>query len=398
MYEPWDDVGMALDLQEIVDRASELLEQPALLEDRDFNLVAFHSQKPGIDVVRQRSILERGSSAAVRAWFEQFGIATAAGPVSTPLDPDLGTLGRLCVPARWNGVNHGYLWVLDPDGSIAALPVVAEVQQLAVHAGAMLAQRAMGRYDLSILLESLLSPDAVRSSEAADEMVERDLVAPSEPVVVIDVRLDPAEGAVPLNVWSLPRGVVAAVQPGRATLLVRLPRVGELSAATRIATEIRRQHEARVGPGWRGSLVIGIGDAQPSLRSARASFRQATLAARVAALDGQPRTALWPELGVFRLLGAGPESELAAAVLDERVRRLLDHCDAELIRTAKVFLDVAGSVQQATARLGVHRQTAYHRIRRIEQVTGLDLATGADRLVLHLGLTLAPLLSTGAEA
>lgn len=384
---------MALDLQEIVDRASELLEQPALLEDRDFNLVAFHSQKPGIDVVRQRSILERGSSAAVRAWFEQFGIATAAEPVSTPLDPEFGTLGRLCIPARWNGVNHGYLWVLDPDGSIAALPAVGEVQQLAVHAGAMLAQRAMGRYDLSILLESLLSPDAVRSSRAADELVERELVGASDPVVVLDVRMEPAEGAVPINVWSLPRGVVAAVQPGRATLLVRLSAAGELSAATRIAGEIRRQHDARVGPDWRGTLVIGIGDAQSSVRLARASHRHATLASRVAALEGQPRTALWPELGVFRLLGAGSEAELSGAVLDEPVRRLLDHGDAQLVRTAKVFLDAAGSIQQATALLGIHRQTAYHRIRRIEQVTGLDLTRGADRLLLHLGLTLAPLLA-----
>ena len=383
---------MALDLQEIVDLASRLLEQPALLEDRDFNLVAFHSQNPGIDVVRQRSILERGSSVEVRAWFEQFGIATAAGPVSTPVDPEHGTLGRLCVPARWNGVNHGYLWVLDPDGRVARLPAVAEVQQLAVHAGALLAQRAMGRYDVSMLLDSLLSPDPSRSSGAADEIIERNLVGPADPVVVVDVRLHPAEDAVPLNVWSLPRGVVAAVDPGRATLLVRLPEDGDLSVATRIAAEIRRQHEARVGSGWTGRLVIGIGDAQPSVRLARASHRQATLAARVAGLEDGPRTAVWPDLGVYRLLGCGPEAELAAAVLDDRVTRLLVQGGDELVRTAEVFLDEAGSMQRTTARLGVHRQTAYHRIRRIEQLTGLDLARGSDRLVLHLGLTLAPLL------
>lgn len=389
---------MALDLQEIVDLASQLLGQPALLEDRDFNLVAFHSQNPGIDVVRQRSILERGSSVEVRAWFEQFGIATAPGPVSTPVDPERGTLGRLCVPARWNGVNHGYLWVLDPDGEVAGSPAVPEVQQLAVHAGALLAQRAMGRYDVSMLLDSLLSPDSARSSRAADEIIERNLLGATDPVVVVDVQLQPAEEAVPVNVWSLPRGVVAAVHPGRATLLVRLAAPGDLSAASRIAAEIRRQHEFRVGPGWRGSLLIGIGEAQPSVREARASHRQATFAARVAALDGQQRTASWPELGVYRLLGCGPEADLSSAVLDGRVRRLLEHGDGELIRTARVFLDEAGSMQRTTARLGIHRQTAYHRIRRIEQVSGLDLTRGDDRLVLHLGLTLAPLLRPGGTA
>jgi hypothetical protein len=382
---------VALDLQEIVDLAWQLLGQLALLEDRDFNLVVVHSQNAGIDVVRQRSILERGASVEVRAWFEQFGIATAAEPVRTPVDPEHGTLGRLCIPARWSGVNHGYLWVLDSDGRVAGHPAVAEVQQLAVHAGALLAQRAMGRYDASILLDSLLSPDTARSARAAEEMIERDLVDASAPFVVMDVRMEPAEGAGPVNVWSLPRGVVAAVHPGHATLLVRLSALGDLSAATRIAAEIRRQHEARVGPGWRGRLVIGIGDAQPALRSARRSHRQATLAARVAGLESRPRTAAWSDLGVYRLLGCGPEAELFDAVLDNRVRRLLEHRDAELVRTARVFLDEAGSMQRTTARLGIHRQTAYHRVRRIEQLTGLDLAQGVDRLVLHLGITLAPL-------
>ncbi|WP_347354947.1 helix-turn-helix domain-containing protein [Intrasporangium sp.] len=384
---------MALDLQEIVDLASELLEQPALLEDRDFNLVAFHSQNAGIDAVRQRSILERSSTPQVRAWFEQFGIATAAGPVSTPVDPEHGTLGRLCVPARWNGVNHGYLWVLDPDGRIAGRPAVAEVRQLAGHAGALLAQRAMGRYDVSILLDSLLSPDPARAARAAAELVERGLVGAGDPVAVMQVRLQPADGSVPVNVWTLPRGVVAAVDPDHATLLVRLAASGDPSPATRLAAEIRRQHEARVGPGWRGSLVIGIGEAQPSVRSARTSHRQATLAARVAELDGRSRTAAWAELGVYRLLGCGPESELTAAVVDDRVRRLLDEGDGGLARTARVFLDEAGSVQRTSARLGIHRQTAYHRFRRIQELTGLDLGRGADRLVLHLGLTLAPLLA-----
>jgi hypothetical protein len=249
----------------------------------------------------------------------------------------------------------------------------------------------MGRYDASILLDSLLSPDTARSARAAEEMIERDLVDASAPFVVMDVRMEPAEGAGPVNVWSLPRGVVAAVHPGHATLLVRLSALGDLSAATRIAAEIRRQHEARVGPGWRGRLVIGIGDAQPALRSARRSHRQATLAARVAGLESRPRTAAWSDLGVYRLLGCGPEAELFDAVLDNRVRRLLEHGDAELVRTARVFLDEAGSMQRTTARLGIHRQTAYHRVRRIEQLTGLDLAQGVDRLVLHLGITLAPL-------
>jgi DNA-binding PucR family transcriptional regulator len=38
--------------------------------------------------------------------------------------------------------------------------------------------------------------------------------------------------------------------------------------------------------------------------------------------------------------------------------------------------------------LRVHRATLYHRLRRIEKITGCDLGHGDDRLTLHLGLKL----------
>jgi DNA-binding PucR family transcriptional regulator len=40
----------------------------------------------------------------------------------------------------------------------------------------------------------------------------------------------------------------------------------------------------------------------------------------------------------------------------------------------------------------VHRATIYHRLRRIEELTGFDLSDGERRLVLHLGIKAARLL------
>ena len=62
------------DLQEMVDEVSRLLAAPATLEDADFTLLAFcaHSVDPtdapdgGMDAVRTRSILTRGSPPATR--------------------------------------------------------------------------------------------------------------------------------------------------------------------------------------------------------------------------------------------------------------------------------------------------------------------------------------------
>ncbi|BFO15593.1 hypothetical protein SHKM778_19810 [Streptomyces sp. KM77-8] len=59
---------------------------------------------------------------------------------------------------------------------------------------------------------------------------------------------------------------------------------------------------------------------------------------------------------------------------------------AELARTAEVYLDRAGQAGRTAAELGIHRQTLYYRLSRIEQLTGLDLDDGEDRLLLHMAL------------
>lgn len=106
--------------------------------------------------------------------------------------------------------------------------------------------------------------------------------------------------------------------------------------------------------------------------------------------------ARWADLGVYRLLAAVPGPDLAKLVLDPPVWKLLDTPDPTLAQTVKAFLDRAGNVQDTANALHIHRQTLYTRLARAEQQTGLSFSDGHDRLRLHLGLILAPLLD-GAD-
>ncbi|CAM5632555.1 hypothetical protein SVIOM342S_09751 [Streptomyces violaceorubidus] len=98
-----------VDYQELVDEVSELLGAPATLENRDFELIAFGAydsegdlDPSALDPVRTRSILTRRSTAAVRAWFESFGITRATGR------PPRGPAARGARPAPdGSGGGHG---------------------------------------------------------------------------------------------------------------------------------------------------------------------------------------------------------------------------------------------------------------------------------------------------
>jgi DNA-binding PucR family transcriptional regulator len=90
----------------------------------------------------------------------------------------------------------------------------------------------------------------------------------------------------------------------------------------------------------------------------------------------------WAELGAWRAVTqlTGPDP-VVTPLLSDRV----------LAETAEVFLDCAGSASRAAETLRIHRQTLYYRLARISEITGLDLADGEARLLLHTSLKAARL-------
>ncbi|PPK95256.1 DNA-binding PucR family transcriptional regulator [Kineococcus xinjiangensis] len=394
------------DLQELVDAVADLTGAPVTLEDRAFHLVAASGHPGPIDAVRQDTVLHRRATAAVRARFESYGIARSPAPVRIPADPAQGLLARWCVPVRWQRVAHGYLWLLD-DGRLPEADV-ARVRPLAEEAGAVLARRARRRADLSGMLDALLSADPARRERAAEHLADTHALPAGALAVVV---LLPPSGTGPLeevNAWRLPRGVLATGRDDGAVLLVPLgpepatgsgPRTGSGPAEDALLAPARSvARRARdLLPERSRTAATGISDPVPTLPHVRAAWRQARAAALLAAQQPaqQPAPAAaveWSGAGVARLLAHGRAEDLADAVLTPRVRALLSCGDAELLRTARAYLDAAGSAQRTAAELPVHRQTLYSRLRRLEAITGLDLDDGRDRLELHLALALLPVL------
>jgi hypothetical protein len=164
-------------------------------------------------------------------------------------------------------------------------------------------------------------------------------------------------------------------------ILVRLRSADALSPALTAADRLR----ASAGS---DAATVGVAPPRRGLADLNTAWREATSAARAA--QAQPRlgpVAQWSAIGPYRMLTSLPPD----AAHDPAVRELLTPAHAELARTAEVFLDCAGQAGRTAASLGIHRQTLYYRLSRVEQLTGLDLAEGEDRLLLHMALKAARL-------
>ncbi|GGS96051.1 MULTISPECIES: helix-turn-helix domain-containing protein [Streptomyces] len=490
------------DYQDLVDEISTLLGAPATLENRDFRLIAFGAHDSdddlAMDPVRTRSILTRGSTAAVRSWFEGFGIARATGPVRIPAAPEAGVFrGRICLPVRYRGIVQGYVWLLDREPGPAP-EALAAAMEVADRIGVLLAEEAKAGADLSREFLAVLTAgrgwqqdmavSALRAAlgpAAADELHTVVCVAPwtaeapatvpgAAAVCVVPGRgadAGPGQGApdTPGGAGSGPRDAAGGSPggsggrgpgTGRAlAVLVRLRSADVLGPAEAVATRLlgsgpgagaaartaagaaaagggrtaagaavpaaaagtartaaagRPGNASAAGPGAGGRAggapaaggrtgaavalapggapggpAAGIAEPGRGLGGLADAWAQASAAARAAA--AQPRlgpVARWSAIGPYRMLSALAS---AAPADDPAARPLLGPAQRELARTAEVFLDCAGQAGRAAAALGIHRQTLYYRLARVEQLTGLDLDEGEDRLLLHMALKTARL-------
>ncbi|MFB6560092.1 PucR family transcriptional regulator [Streptomyces sp. NPDC056400] len=417
------------DYQDLVDEISALLGAPATLENRDFRLIAFGAHDSdddlAMDPVRTRSILTRQSTADVRSWFEGFGIARATGPVRIPAAPDAGVFrGRICLPVRYRGIVQGYVWLLDqepgkPGPEPAALDAAMDVAQ---RIGVLLAEEAKAGADLSREFLAVLTAGpgwpqdmAVAALRAAlgpggDGLHAAVCVAPWPGEAPASVPGAAAVCVVPRRAGGEPGGAAgsgAAAGPGSEpagdpalAVLLRLRSTDALAPALAAVARLLPRAAEATGTGGRAAsgagggvgatttavargVTAGVADPVRGLADLPAAWEQAVAAARAAA--AQPRfgpVAQWSAIGPYRLLAT-----LAADPVDDpAARTLLTPANRELARTAEVFLDCAGQAGRAAAALGIHRQTLYYRLARVEQLTGLDLDEGEDRLLLHMAL------------
>ncbi|MFE3144231.1 PucR family transcriptional regulator [Streptomyces scopuliridis] len=400
------------DYQELVDEISVLLGVPATLENRDFGLIAFGAHdsedQTAMDPVRTRSILTRKSTPAVRAWFEGFGITRATEPVRIPAAPDAGVFrGRICLPVRHRGTVLGYVWLLDDSDPGPSASRLAAAMEVTSRIGDLLADEVRAGADLARELRAVLTAEPGWQRDMALAAL-RAALGPSAdgPHVVLCVAPwrgeEPGVRAVPgtAALCTLPYGAsrVAGTTTGRpngsstgsltgpatgpvngageADTLALLVRLRSPDALAPILTAVARLREA-AGPG----AAAGSGAPRRGLAELPAAWHEAVSAARASV--AQPRfgpVARWTSIGPYRLLTALPTGP------DPVIRPLLDPVHAELAHTAEVFLDHAGQAGRTASALGIHRQTLYYRLSRIEQLTGLELDDGEDRLLLHMAL------------
>ncbi len=400
------------DVQGLVDALALELERPVGIDDRQFRAIAYSAHEEPVDPVRQTSILRREAPPGVISWLEGLGIRDAERFVRVPANEAFGMAARICVPVRFDGILLGFLWLLEAPRTLAddqLQQALGYADELAV---ALYRERLLGQEGRERERELAASALGLRgeADSAARELIAGGHLASAPTHSVLFLWAHDERGTLPPDPVRV-RLVDAAEQLRRTVaprhmldltagdgVVVILASGSEGETGRRAAALAKAAGEAlEQDPGW--EALVGVGDCSEGLAALPDSYRQARDAARVGAAIGRGDGFVrWSELGAYGTIAALLGAATAADAIPASLRRLLASDEAEtLTRTLESYLDLGGDARAAAEALYVHRSSLYGRLHRIEEVAGVDLHSGEDRLELHLGIRLWRLSGGGTE-
>ncbi|MGW2034376.1 PucR family transcriptional regulator [Streptomyces sp. NPDC001356] len=398
-------------LQGLIEQLAERLRRSVVVDDPLVRLICSSQHFGDEDPVRIRSLLRgRADDVAIRYVLDQ-GVARWTKPGLIPGRDDLGLLTRYCVPLRERGELLGLLMVVAPDGTLTREETDSIAQALPAISAQLRADQlaaSAGEVDLHETLHSLLGTSEAARAAAGRQILEGGLLpdAPHAVVSVVQVsRSTEPPGQVEIALRASLEGYVRtrsadgvmAATPDSAVLLqvsARPLTAQELGDQARAVREALAAYlDASAAP------VLGIGGTHDGLADAWTSHAQALVAARAARrLPHLKGVGAWESLGDLAVLLQVPDHALTPSLVPTPLRLLLDSPGGRrLEETLRCFLEHAGSIPRTAEALGIHRTSLYYRLRQIQEITGLDLDSGGDRLVLHLGLRTLELLQAESD-
>ena len=361
------------DLQEIVDDLEAEIRRPISVEDRRWRLLAHSVQPDEADAVRRSSILTRETSPDVVAWLDGLGLQRARDLVDVPRNDELGMIRRGCLPIRHGDVLLGFLWVIVGDR-----PLTASERAGLARGGEEVAANLWARHRAADerlrrtreQLAALLAGDRGAASRARRDAALAASTATSPSWSAQETRpsrrssgaaapptTSPTSRATGSPSWSR--------DPAQLKDSLNVRNGGVSSAFSLLGEASRARAAGRAGGAVRPRAARRSGPSPPTTSSA---------AGRWSPSCGPGRTS--PE----------PPRQITALAAHRRGDQLLEALEG--------LLEHGGDVAEAAQALNMHRATLYRRLERIEEITGLDLERGDDRLLAHLGLRLLRLNAT----
>lgn len=406
-------------LAQVAEALAGALERSVAIESAAFRTLAAAEHGP-TDTLWSQSAPDQVPPELIQRFLGQ-GIYERLSAERRPLRvkplPDLGmTMERVAASIIVDRQVYGYVWIIAGDRPLTELDTLAIDHAATVSALLMLRdkavreaeQRARGdlfeqwlagaapegpAHQLGMRLDRSHAVFVITGAAATADLaaeVERWLREEGQAALVV-AREERVVAAIESKTAEHSRAVAealdAALWPRSRAGDAERSRRDSPHAPTAFASPGATAHRER---GDRAPILIGVGQAYPARAGLRRSYDEALEASQIGVLMGRRQGLVaFADLGLMHWLfhlSAEQQAENRYVQVVSDLRDYDEQHHGDLLHTLETYLDSGNALAEASAALNVHRNTLLYRLRRIEELTGLDLKNPANRLNLHIAL------------
>ena len=381
------------DLFALADSLADALGSTVTIEDQLSRVLAYSSLQHGADQVRLETILGRRVPERARELFDRRGVfahlAESDEPLFVEAAPEHGLAGRMVVAVRAGRESLGSIWVeCDRPLDDARRAVLRDsARTVGLH---LLRSRASA--DLERQVESDLVIRLLEGTPDAASVLSRLGLPPGRfRVIALQAHIAQERHAALLLAFERATTGFGWSRPGRSTLFSNT--VYTILPAEDVAAARKWIDTMRAALPGQVTVVAGIGGAA-TFAELPASRQEADecVALHEAQPGGDAAIAYdesWDDILVQRLRAAAAAGRAPArGPIADLARHDAEH-GTSYLGTLRAWLETQGDLAQAAERLGVHPNTIRYRLRKMAEVTTLQLDVPAKRLAMIIELVVA---------
>lgn len=370
------------------------------IENLQEHVLAF-STLPGqvIDQERRESILGRQVPKRPDNPEQYSSVFQASGTVRVSSEPP--ALSRLAVAVRAGTQLLGSIWVVDASGSLdseaeRALERAADIA--ALHMLRVRSANDLARQQRSELLRRIL--EGSDDSHLAAEQLGLDLLGPFVVVAfqpdltltVDEMQISRLVDLVSINCEAHRHGTQCTVIGNTIYALFSGMTEIEQREATRVATRL----VSRAGTALHIAVRASVGSAVNTISRISKSRHDADLVLMLQAKQGSFRRVasaheVQSQLTLLELAQDFRDTTRSLSPVAKRVLEWDARTGTEYAKTLRTYLNNSRDSAATAAILSLHQNTLRYRLRRAQELLGVDLANADDTLILWLALRVAEL-------
>ncbi len=395
-----DKIFRITDVNLIVELLSEILQKGIIIEDANFELVAYSSPNEfSFDPIQQKTILSKRCPLYIMERLKKDGIVDRLKredqPIRLETMEDVKFYQRIVISIKFNGRIYGYLWIYEADESFDE-KVFKYLTKVGPHIGKLLYEREMNYESInyqstSSFLWKLLNDDFISSTAVQREANLASFPLPDNFSVMVASIKEPNFIYILNKLKKLFTKNNVSFYLGKGTEIVGLidhEYFQHSHEFMKIINDLLTEEEQL-------NLYIGIGNKKMDISKIRASYLQALEVVEtmfflnISKQDEQ--FFYFKDLGIAKFAKHMYKKNIDEQYRHDDIKKLLqvdEENNSELTKTLWIYIRNDGKVKQTADQLFIHPNTLNYRIKQIQQITSIDFSNVHSKVDLYIELFL----------